>query len=78
MILGMSLEAFTFRHVVLSLVGINWFVAVVQSFGKFAFLQKQAPSGSELPFAFAQAIVLLVLLVGGFMAVRRFHPEKRP
>lgn len=54
---------------------LNCFVAVAQSFGKFAFLQKQAPTGSELPFALAQAIVLIVLLVGGFFALRRFRPS---
>ena len=53
---------------------LNCFVAVAQSFGKFAFLNKQAPTGSEPPFAIAQAIVLLVFLVAGFFAVRRFRP----
>lgn len=53
---------------------LNCFVAVAQSFGKFAFLNKQAPTGSEPPFAIAQAIVLLVFLIAGFFAVRRFRP----
>lgn len=53
---------------------LNCFVAVAQSFGKFAFLNKQAPTGSEPPFAIAQAIVLLVFLIAGFFAMRRFRP----
>jgi hypothetical protein len=53
---------------------LNCFVAVVQSFGKFTFLNSQAPTGSEAPFAIAQAIVLVLLLVGGFFAVRRYRP----
>jgi hypothetical protein len=64
-------------YVVTALIALylNCFVAVAQSFGKVAFLQKQAPTGSELPFVLAQAIVLLVFLAGGFLAVRRFHPS---
>lgn len=55
---------------------LNCFVAMVQSFGKFAFLKGQAPTGTEAPFAVAQAIVLILFLVGGFLAVRRFHPQQ--
>ena len=53
---------------------LNVFVAIVQSFGKVAFLNKHAPTGPEPPFAIAQAIVLLAFLVLGFLALRRFHP----
>ena len=63
-------------YVVTALIALylNCFVAVVQSFGKVAFLRGQAPTGTEAPFAIAQAIVLILFLAGGFLAVRRFHP----
>lgn len=65
-------------YVVTALIALylNCFVAVVQSFGKFAFLKGQAPTGTEAPFAVAQAIVLILFLIGGFFAVRRFHPQQ--
>lgn len=65
-------------YVVTALIALylNCFVAVVQSFGKVAFLKGQAPTGTEAPFAVAQAIVLILFLVGGFLAVRRFHPQQ--
>jgi hypothetical protein len=66
----------TYVVTVLIALYLNCFVAVVQSFGKFAFLKGQAPTGTEAPFAVAQAIVLILFLVGGFLAVRRFHPQQ--
>ncbi len=53
---------------------LNAFVAVVQAFQKLAFLHPLAPTGSEPPFAIAQALVLVLLAVAGFVAVRKFHP----
>lgn len=53
---------------------LNAFVGVVQSFQKFEPLQVLAPTQSEPPFVVAQAIVALLFLVFGGMAVRRFHP----
>lgn len=63
-------------YVVAALIALylNCFVAVVQSFGKFAFLRGQVPTGTEAPFAVAQAILLILFLIGGFLALRRFHP----
>jgi hypothetical protein len=55
---------------------LNVFVLVVQSFQKLAFLQRLAPTQSEPPFAIAQGIVLLLFIVAGVVAVRRFHPER--
>jgi hypothetical protein len=55
---------------------LNCFVAVVQSFQKLAFLRALAPTQSELPFQIAQAVVLLIFIVAGIAAVRKFHPEK--
>ena len=53
---------------------LNFFVAIVQSFNKFAFLNKFAPTGSELPFAATQGIVLILFIIMGVAAVRRYHP----
>jgi hypothetical protein len=53
---------------------LNVFVGVVQAFQKLSFLQPLAPTQSEPPFIIAQTVVLLVFIVLGFLAVRRFHP----
>jgi hypothetical protein len=55
---------------------LNVFVLVVQSFQKLAFLRPLAPTQSEPPFAITQGIVLLLFIVAGVVAVRRFHPER--
>jgi hypothetical protein len=52
----------------------NAFVGVVQAFQKLAFLRPLAPTQSEPPFAGAQLAVLVIFLVLGYLAVRRFHP----
>ncbi|HEY4010132.1 MAG TPA: hypothetical protein VGM11_08280 [Acidobacteriaceae bacterium] len=59
---------------VLILLYLDAFVAVVQSFEKIGPLHVLAPTGKEAPFAVAQGVVLLVFLVIGFFAVKRFHP----
>jgi hypothetical protein len=56
---------------------LNVFVGIVQSFGKFAYLHNLAPNGSEPPFAVAQGLVLILFVVAGFLAVRRYHPALR-
>ncbi len=53
---------------------LNVFVGVVQAFQKLAFLQPLAPTQSEPPFLIAQIAVLVIFIVLGFVAVRRFHP----
>lgn len=53
---------------------LNVFVAVVQSFGKFAYLRQFAPTGTEAAFVATQAAVLVVFVVLGIAAVRRYHP----
>ncbi len=53
---------------------LNCFVGVVQAFLKQPFLKPLAPTQSEPPFVIAQAIVLLIFVVLGFLAVRAFHP----
>jgi hypothetical protein len=52
----------------------NVFVLVAQAFLKIPSLHALAPNGSEPPFAIAQGLVLLVFVVIGFMATRRFRP----
>src|SRR5262245_9823060 len=53
---------------------LNCFVAVVQAFIKQPFLKPLAPTQSEPPFVIAQAVVLLVFVVLGAIAVKRFRP----
>jgi hypothetical protein len=55
---------------------LNCFVAVVQSFQKISFLQPLAPTQSEPPFQIAQGVVLVLFIVLGIIAVKRFHPER--
>ena len=52
----------------------NVFVLVVQAFLKMPALHALVPKGSEPPFAIAQGIVLLLFIVAGTLAVKRFHP----
>jgi hypothetical protein len=51
------------------------FVGVIQAFNKLSFLHELAPNGSEPPFVIVQVVVLVIFVVLGFLAVRRFHPE---
>jgi hypothetical protein len=52
----------------------NVFVLVAQAFLKIPSLHMLAPMGSEPPFAIAQGIVLIVFVVLGIFAARRFRP----
>jgi hypothetical protein len=52
----------------------NVFVAIVQSFNKFGYLNKFAPTGSEPPFAVTQGVVLILFVIAGIAAVRRYRP----
>lgn len=56
---------------------LNVFVGIVQSFGKFTYLNRLAPTGSEPPFAVAQGLVLILFVVAGFSALKRYHPPLR-
>ena len=51
---------------------LNVFVGVAQSFQKIAFLTPLAPTQTEAPFLVAQLIVLVIFIVIGAVAVRRF------
>ncbi len=50
------------------------FVAVAQSFMKIPALHALAPTGKEPPFEVAQGLVLLLFIVLGYLAVKRFRP----
>jgi len=53
----------------------NVFVLVVQSFMKVPALKALAPTQSEPPFAIAQSVVLVLFIVLGTAAVKRFRLE---
>jgi hypothetical protein len=53
---------------------LNVFVAVVQAFQKVGRLRALAPTQSEPPFALAQGAVLLLFVIIGIVAIRRFRP----
>ena len=50
----------------------NCFVLIVQSFLKIPPLHALAPAGNEPPFAISQGILLVVAIILGFLAARRF------
>jgi len=50
------------------------FVAVAQLFLKIPALHALAPEGKEPPFQVAQGLLLLVFIVIGYLAVKRFRP----
>jgi hypothetical protein len=52
---------------------LNCFVGVVQSFLKVPALHAVAPTGTEPPFLFAQIIVLILFVVLGVLATKRFR-----
>jgi len=52
----------------------NVFVGVVQAFQKVGQLRALAPTQTEPPFAAAQGAVLLLFLILGLVALRRFRP----
>ena len=53
---------------------LNVFVLVAQSFMKVSALNAFAPTQSEPPFAITQAVVLLVFILIGLIAVVKFRP----
>ncbi len=53
---------------------LNSFVGVVQAFLKIPALHALAPQGNEPPFAVAQGLLLVLFVVAGVLAVRRFRP----
>ena len=53
----------------------NFFVLTVQSFAKVSALRALAPTQSEPPFLVTQLVVLVLFIVLGIYAVKRFHPD---
>jgi hypothetical protein len=70
------MRAWRWVYVVTALAALyfNCLVLVVQSFQKIPVLHGLAPTQSEAPFLAAQTVVLVLFLIFGFFAVRRFHP----
>jgi hypothetical protein len=54
------------------------FVAIAQAFLKIPALTPLAPTQSEPPFAIAQGVALVILVILGIAAVRKFHPSEAP
>ncbi len=52
----------------------NVFVLIVQSFQKAPFLQALAPTQSEPPFLVVQTVVMILFIITGIAALRKFHP----
>ncbi|MCU1219217.1 MAG: hypothetical protein JWN42_414 [Candidatus Angelobacter sp.] len=52
---------------------LNCFVLVVQSFLEVPALHALAPKGNEPPFAIAQGILLVLFIVAGILAVKKFR-----
>jgi hypothetical protein len=48
-------------------------VLIAQSFMKVPALHALAPKGNEPPFAIAQGILLVLFIVAGTLAVRKFR-----
>ena len=54
---------------------LNVFVAVVQAFLKVPALHALAPKQTEPPFLVTQLIVLVLFVIIGIMAAKKFHDE---
>jgi hypothetical protein len=54
---------------------LNCFVLVFQGFLKVSALHDLAPTQSEPPFLIAQSAVLIIFIVLGLLALRKFHPR---
>ena len=54
---------------------LNGFVGVVQAFDKITALHTLAPTGKEPPFAAAQGATLVLFVILGYLAVRKYRPN---
>lgn len=52
----------------------NCFALIVQSFLKIPALHALVPKGNEPPFAISEGILLMLFIVAGVLAVKKFHP----
>jgi hypothetical protein len=57
---------------------LNFFVLVAQGFMKVSFLHSLAPTQKEPPFFIAQGIALVLFIVFGVTAAKKFHPGHQP
>ena len=55
---------------------LNCFVLVVQAFLKVPALHALAPQGNEPAFVLTQGLVLVLFVIAGFVAVRRFQVSR--
>ncbi|HEX2818513.1 MAG TPA: hypothetical protein VHN39_19120 [Phenylobacterium sp.] len=53
---------------------LNFFVLVVQAFAKVPALNALAPKGTEPPFVAAQGATLVVFVILGYLALRKYRP----
>ena len=69
-------RAWRWIYVVAAIVALylNAFVGIVQAFQKIPAFAALAPTQSEPPFLVAQTALLVLFLVLGYLAVRKFHP----
>jgi hypothetical protein len=70
--------AWRWLYVVAALVAqwFNVFVLVVQGFQKVPALQALAPTQAEPPFLIAQTVVMVLFIITGIAALRKFHPPE--
>jgi hypothetical protein len=57
---------------------LNFFVLVAQGFAKVPALHSLAPTQKEPPFFIAQGIALVLFIVLGVTALKKFHPGNQP
>ncbi len=55
---------------------LNVFVSIAQAFMKVPALKAMAPTQSEPPFKFAQLFVLVIFVLLGFFAAKKFATER--
>jgi hypothetical protein len=69
--------AWRWIYVITSVIALwfNVFIFIVQSFEKIPALHALAPTQTEAPFKIAQLTALLIFIVLGIFAVRKFHPQ---
>jgi hypothetical protein len=62
-------------YVIASIVALyfNFFILIVQSFQKIPALQSLAPTQSELPFKVAQLVTLVLFVILGTLAFKKFR-----
>ena len=85
LVLALAIYAFYQRHLVggwrrtyaitaIIALYLNVFVLVAQLFGKVPALKALAPTQSEPPFKIAQLVVLVLFVILGVLATKRFRP----